>query len=197
MSRLRRFLHIERSRAERPEGDRDAAPETADRFAGVERPARRQAPSAGSGAELGRFGPEPPPEIELVETAAGERPFTRCARCGMDHHVFATECTQCGASLDTAAQRDFNERLWARRQEEVARDERAEAERRAMQARAEAELAAARRAMGEEIAREVGRRERLRLDTEARRDGLGGARAAPLGQLLVRLWDLLARLGRR
>ncbi len=103
VSRLRRFLHIERSRTERPEADAEPAAATAGRFGTVERPgARPQAPRS-SGAELDRFGPEPDPAIELVETAAGEQPFTRCVRCGMDHGVFATECSGCGASLDTAA----------------------------------------------------------------------------------------------
>jgi hypothetical protein len=152
VSRLRRFLHIERSRAERPPEPADHAAETAGRFATVERPAAAAGPPPGSGADLGRFGPEPPPRIELVETAAGERPFTRCMRCGMDHGVFATECAGCGASLDTGPQREFNERLWARRQEEAAREA--------------AELASARRSMGAELAREVGRRERRRLELE-------------------------------
>ena len=36
--------------------------------------------------------------------------------------VFATECSDCGARLDTEAQRELNERLWAERQAEAARD---------------------------------------------------------------------------
>jgi hypothetical protein len=194
--RLRRFLHLERPRAERPDGpgdDADATPGTAERFEGVERPggAGPAAPRS-SGQDLGRFGPEPEPSIELVEADAAERPFTRCMRCGMDHNVFATACTGCGASLDTEEQRAFNERLWAKRREDAAREAATAAERRALQARAEAELAASRRAMGEELAREVGRRERARLGT----DGLGGGwtddadgyGGPPLG------WRLLSRL---
>ncbi len=169
MSRLRRFLRIERPRADRAD-EAGASPETAERFEGVERPGRGPGAPRASGADLGRFGPDPEPRIELVQADAAERPFTRCMRCGMDHNVFATECSGCGASLDTEAQRDFNERLWARRQEEAAQEARAEAERRAMAARSEAELAVARRAMGEELAREVGDAERFRLG----REGLGG-----------------------
>lgn len=162
MSRLRRFLRIERPRSERPD-DADQSPETAERFGAVERPGPVPAPPRSSGAGLGRFGPEPEPTIELVAADASERPFTRCMRCGMDHNVFATECSGCGASLDTEPQRAFNERLWAKRQEESAREAEADAERRELAARAEAELAASRRAMGEELAREVGRAERRRL----------------------------------
>jgi hypothetical protein len=176
VSRLRRFLHLERPRAA---AEADATPDssaaTAERFEGVERPGARPAAPTSSGAQLDRFGPEPEPTIELVEAGGGAQPFTRCMRCGMDHGVFATQCTGCGASLDTAEQRAFNERLWARRQEEAAREARASAERREHEARAQEELARARRAMGEELAREVGRRERARLDEEEWRLGGGGA----------------------
>src|SRR5512141_1105894 len=149
MSSLRRFLRIERPRAERPE-DVDPSPDTAERFGDIERPGPTPGAPRSSGAAMDRFGPDPEPRIELLETDASDRPFTRCMRCGMDHNVFATECSGCGASLDTEPQREFNERLWAQRQEEEARDARGEAERRAIAARAEAELSAARRAMGEE-----------------------------------------------
>ncbi len=186
MSRLRRFLRIERPRSERPD-DLDPSPETAERFGGVERPGPRPGAPRSSGADLGRFGPDPEPRIELLETDASDRPFTRCMRCGMDHNVFATECAGCGASLDTEPQREFNERLWAQRQEEEARDARGEAERRAIAARAEAELSAARRAMGEELAREVGRRERRRLGMDEDRGGVDdGGDGAPLGWKLLR-----------
>jgi hypothetical protein len=189
MSRLRRFLHIERARTKPP----GAAPP--------------------SGADLDRFGPEPPPTIELLETASGERPFTRCMRCGMDHGVFATapqgapseergfaagaglECTGCGASLDTEAQRDFNERLWARRQDEAAREAAASEVLRAARAEADAEVVRARRALGETLAREVGERERRRLDAELGGGGRPGSLRA--GDLLRRIWRTLTRRVRR
>ena len=191
MSRLRRFLHLERPRAAGGEA-RDAPTSAAGRFEGVLRPGRHpRAPSA-SGAELGRFGPDPDPRIELVEADAAARPFTRCMRCGMDHGVFATECEGCGASLDTEAQRAFNEQLWARRREEAAREEAANAGRRALAARAESSLSASRRAMAEELAREVGRRERARLATE----GLGGGWGLPgEGKIERTLRRLLRLLG--
>src|SRR5512146_1022917 len=164
MSRLRRFLRIERPRSERPD-DAPPSPETADRFGDIERSGRTPGAPRSSGADLGRFGPDPEPRIELLETGAADRPFTRCMRCGRAHNVFATECSGCGASLDTEPQRDFNERLWAKRQE--------------------AELAASRRAMGEELAREVGRLERRRLGMEEPGGwgglGGGGDDGAPLG----------------
>lgn len=204
MSRLRRFLHLERPRSDRADGagDAETSPATAERFEGVERPGPRPGAPSSSGAGLDRFGPEAPPSIELVEADAGERPFTRCMRCGMDHGVFATECSGCNASLDTAAQREFNEKLWARRQEEASREAAAAAERRELEVRAAAELARARRAMGEEIAREVGERERWRLGSEGGRSGsggswgLGGFDGVPFGlKLLRRLPDWRWQLG--
>jgi hypothetical protein len=190
MSRLRRFLHIERSRGA-PAASPERAPDAAGRFGNVERPKAQPAAPAPSGAGLDRFGPEPPPRIELVEADASERPFTRCMRCGMDHGVFATACTGCGASLDTEAQREFNERLWARRQEEAAREERALAERAAARQGEAAELAAARRAMGEALAREVGERERRRLGIEGWGDRSADVGAAPL---LAGVWYALTGL---
>jgi hypothetical protein len=113
-------------------------------------------------------------------------------RCGMDHGVFATECSGCGASLDTAAQRAFDEQLWARRREEAAREEAAGAERRALAARADSSLSASRRAMAEELAREVDRRERARLSKE----GLGGGWGLPgEGKVERTLRRLLRLLG--
>jgi hypothetical protein len=189
VSRLRRFLNIERSRAARPGDGPEPSAATAERIEGVERPGRDPGRSAHSGAELDRFAPPPPPPIELVETEAGERPFTRCMRCGMDHGVFATECTGCGASLDTEPQRAFNEALWARRQQEAAREAAAEAERRAL-AGDGAGLSSGTRALGEAIAREVGEAERRRLDAEL---GLGGEALAAMRRMFGRLIDRLTR----
>jgi hypothetical protein len=172
--RLRRFLHLERPRVARDGAAPEAPPSpgAAERFAQVERPGMK-APAAGrpTGARLERFGPEPEPSIELVDTESDARPFTRCMRCGMDHGVFATECTHCGASLDTEAQRAFNERLWAERREQAAREARALAERRVLEDRAAEEDCRAARARAEALAREVGDAERRRLDREAWREG--------------------------
>lgn len=164
MSRLRRFLHIERSRAEAP--DADSSPDTARRIGGVERPGAAPGAPARSGAGLDRFSPPPPPALELAGKEAGERPFTRCPRCGMDHHLAAVECSQCGARLDAPECRAFNDALWAERLAQAARDAEADAARRAARAEAEAQAARDRRAAAETLAREVGEAERRRLDLE-------------------------------
>jgi hypothetical protein len=190
VSRLRRFLHLERPRAGGGEG-RDTGAPAAGRFEGVLRPGPRPGAPSASGAELGRFGPDPDPRIELLEADAAARPFTRCMRCGTDHGVFATACSSCNASLDTAAQREFNERLWARRREEAAREEAAAAERRALATRAGASLSASSRAMAEELAREVGRRERSRLGAERLGGGWGLPGEGKVERALRRLLRLL------
>ena len=206
MSRFDRFDHLERRRVAR---DDPAAPPSssprADRFEAVERPAT--APGAtpaprltpATGARLERFGPEPDPVLELADVD-GQQPFTRCAHCATDSHAFATACSGCGARLDTEDQRAFNERLWASRQAEAAREEAASAARRALQARDDVDEARARRALAEEMAREVGERERRRLDADrggwsgdwgdglGRRGGWSGAYdPTPLGLRLLRL----------
>jgi hypothetical protein len=176
VSRLRRFLHIERSRADRPEAAGAAHPgAAAARFGTFERPSGAPAGPAATGGGLGRFEAEPPASLEIARVGPGERPFTRCMRCGMDHHRLATECEGCGERLDTGPQREFNEGLWAARRQEAARDARAAEERRAL-APAEAADASRERGAMEELAREVGRRERLRLDTELGGGGWDAAR---------------------
>jgi hypothetical protein len=206
---LRRFLHLERPRPARGAEPADAPSPTAGRFDGVEQPAHGPRPAQRTGAQLDRFGPEPEPGIELAETAAGARPFTRCLRCGMDHNVFATSCTGCAASLDTPEQHAFNERLWAGRQVEAAREAATAKERQALRDSAGTEEARARRELGETLAREVGDRERARLDREE--PGFGGWGAgsgggggkhdrSPIGMRILRLipdprWRLAAGIG--
>jgi hypothetical protein len=202
--RLRRFLHLERPRpadAGKGEGEGDLPSPGGGRFEGVERPRGDVSAPVGApphtGAQLDRFGPEPEPPIELVDTER-TRPFTRCMRCGADSNFAATECAACGASLDAPEQREWSERFWAERQAEAERETRAEAERRELAARAEADEARARRAVAEELARQVGELERRRLEADEGGGGLGlGRDARPLGLRLLRLipdarWRLAA-----
>jgi hypothetical protein len=167
------------------ERSREPPGTTEERISGVENPADAgSAPRTRTGARLERFGPEPEPRLELVEEE-GRRPFIRCRRCGMDSNVFATECQGCGVSLDTPEQHEFDERFWTARQAEAEKVAREATERRKLQARAEAEDARARRAMGEAIAREAGESERRRLDAWM---GAGGSSGewSPLGLRLMR-----------
>lgn len=171
-SRLRRFLHLERPRD--GAGAPDPAPGASDRaarFGAVQRPDPGPAPAdvPATGARLERFGAEPEPALQLLDR--GDRlPFTRCLRCGMDSHALAVECPGCGAALDTPEQRAGDERLRVERARQAEEEAREAAARREALAREEAGEAASRRALGEALAREVGDRERWRLEAE----GLGG-----------------------
>ncbi|ACL63671.1 conserved hypothetical protein [Anaeromyxobacter dehalogenans 2CP-1] len=169
-SRLRRFLHLERPRDGAPAPD--PAPGTADRaarFGAVQRPGVAPAETPATGARLERFGAEPEPALQLLDP--GDRlPFTRCLRCGMDGHALAVECAGCGAALDTPEQRAADERLRVERARQAEVEARAAAARREALAREEAGEAGSRRALAEALAREVGERERRRLEAE----GLGG-----------------------
>jgi hypothetical protein len=187
--RFRRFLHLERARAPGPPAPPGAAPPARDaeagRFDAVEERAAPGAARPATGADVERFerfAPAPGAQaaLELEARASGARPFTRCERCEVDHAVHAEVCSRCGGRLDTPAQQAFNERLWAARRAEAAREEAAAAALRAEQARAQEEEARARRALAEQLAREVGDRERRRLG------GAGAGGDAALGVLLLR-----------
>jgi hypothetical protein len=129
--RLTRFLNLEQPR--RPG---DAPPHevaTKERFTGVGEP---------SGIALSHD--------------VGEQPFLRCPRCEADNTRYAERCFNCQADLRGEEVRAWNEQLWARRQEEVARE--------VVTAReSEEELRRQNRMLGEALAREVGQRERARL----------------------------------
>jgi hypothetical protein len=109
-----------------------------------------------------RFRPAAERPLEIAEDRPGAQPFTRCFTCETDNSVHATHCSHCGVELDTPAQRAWNERFWARRQAE------AEAERREVEGiqKAREEQAAEQARMKREVALEMARRERDRLDAE-------------------------------
>jgi hypothetical protein len=198
--RLNRFLHLERARPEAPGAEVPEPAGVSERIAGVEQP-RPDAPAPAApptGASLPRFGAEREPSLELADTDA-RRPFTRCARCGMDNNAFQPVCQGCGASLATAEQRAFDARFWAERDAQDAAETRAEAALQEGRERAGAADAAARQAMGEAIAREVGEAERRRLDGALGGPGAwgpGGYDPSPLGlRILRRLPDARWQLG--
>jgi hypothetical protein len=178
--RRRRFSQIERPRgaAEPP----DAAPGTGTRFGALEEPAPPApeaappppAPSADplgepSGAPVARghtdrFRPAAERPLEVDDRAEASQPFVRCARCETDSSRYAARCSTCGEPLDTDEQRAFNARLWAERRAIADAEAGARAEREASLEQARQEEAVARRALAEDLAREVGQRERRRLD---------------------------------
>jgi hypothetical protein len=205
--RLRRFERLERPRREGPDGDE--RPSAAERIEGVEGEREREraggpAPAVPASSRE-RFAPPRERTPDVQEPAGEEQPFIRCRRCEMDNSRFARRCANCGEDLATEEQRAFNARLWEERRRERDELDRENAERRAAQAQAEAEAARDRRQAAEEMARQVGERERERLSA----GGLGGgwgqgqepygapSDPAPVGVRLLRLipsplWRLAA-----
>jgi len=176
--RISRFLHIEKPRER---GDEAAPVATQGRF-GPEAPA-----PAAPEPPAPEPQPEPPrrdlrPDIPSLPVAeqepAGAQPFQRCAACEADSSRFAQRCRNCGALFDTPEQRAFNERLWAQRREEAAETDAELARLEGLRADEEARRKE-QRAMGEQLALEVGQRERARLhwmpdpEEEGRRESTG------------------------
>lgn len=109
-----RFLHLERSRGERPKPEEPSRLQSGHRFEGMAE--RGEAPQSAVVPEthLERFRGEAP--LALADASRGEERFPRCARCESENGRFAQECGVCGADLNTPQQREYNERLWQSRQ---------------------------------------------------------------------------------
>jgi hypothetical protein len=117
-SKFSRFLHLERSRAERPASEEPSQLQNGNRFSAVAGP--QAAPQATSvpEAHLERFRGEAP--LALADPAQKAEHFPRCGSCEADNSAFARECSQCGADLTTPQQRAYNEQLQQTRQQEAA-----------------------------------------------------------------------------
>lgn len=94
-----------------------------------------------------------------LEPDFGEQPFLRCPRCEADNSRYAERCTNCRTPLTSEDVRAWNERLWAERKAQKAKDEAALLQTRA----ASPDLLEQNRRLGEALAREVGERERSRM----------------------------------
>jgi hypothetical protein len=147
-----RFLKLERPR--QAGGNVPEPLPDEERFESIGEPVARRDPTATPGVpstSTDRFRPPPERPLETAEHREGVQPFTRCASCQVDNTVYAATCQNCGVALDTQAQRDFNERLWASRKAE------AEAEQRAT---------AAQDRQRRELAEEMARQEKDRIDEQ-------------------------------
>lgn len=183
--RFKRFLHLERPRKPGADAPRDQGPSTGGRFGSLEERKPPAAAATVSEGHLDRFRPAAERPLEVVQAAAGELPFTRCAGCQMDHNRAATFCANCGADLRTEEQRAFNARLAEERRAQGAVEAAQVAELERARQDAELDAAKAKRAMAETLAREVGNAERRRLDAE----GLGDFGAPPRGGWGSGGWD--------
>jgi hypothetical protein len=155
-----RFLKLERPRPDGEESDPLPDERRFERLGEAPGGPGGAAPVPSSSTD--RFRPPPPRPLETAEGAADAQPFTRCAGCETDNTRYAETCQSCGARLDTPAQRAFNEKLWAARQAEATAERRALAERESARQGQAAEEARMRR----EVAEEMARRERDRVDAE-------------------------------
>jgi hypothetical protein len=171
--RRRRFSQIERPRAPGAEPP-DASPGTDARFGALEEaapagPGAGDPPADAQGAPVARghtdrFRPAAERPLEVDDLAEASQPFVRCCRCETDSSRFAARCTTCGEPLDGDEQRAFNQRLWAERRAQAEVEAQAASAHQAALDQALLEEAAARRALAEDMAREVGAQERRRLD---------------------------------
>lgn len=120
MSKLSRFLHLERARGERPQHGDGASPlRDKGRFESPQE--RRDAPqeAAVPEAHLERFKGEAP--LALADVPEEARRFPRCALCESENGRFAKACAVCGADLGTPEQLEYNERLWQQRRQGLSR----------------------------------------------------------------------------
>jgi len=179
--RRSRFERLERPRRDGPDGDE--RPATGERFsdlggggAGRESPAPR---APGSTGDRFREPEARPPEVDTA--GQEEQPFIRCRRCETDNSRYGRACTTCGQDLHGPEQRAFNQALWDERRRQREEEERQSAARRAAEAKDAEATARAQRAAAEALAREVGNRERNRLESDGWASGGGGGWGDPWG----------------
>jgi hypothetical protein len=115
-SRFSRFLHLERSRGEKPGSDGQVRLRDGGRFESVAGPGEAPPTVAVPEAHVERFKRHGETPLALdAETAEAQR-FPRCMRCETDNGRFATTCVGCGADLGTPEQRAYTEQLWRDRE---------------------------------------------------------------------------------
>jgi hypothetical protein len=150
MSRLSRFLHLEKERRDAPA---PAGAATRERFGAAPPPVSEPAPPPPDPvAAVAEPAPAPPvmtstpsrplgPALETLALAENDGAYVtiRCANCEADNGPYNRRCVNCNTPLDTPVQQVFNER-WARqRAEEKAREDEEIARLAAERARADEE----------------------------------------------------------
>jgi hypothetical protein len=113
-SKFSRFLHLERSRGERPKAEEPSRLQSGQRFEALVEKGEAPQSAVVPETHLERFRGEAP--LALADAPREAERFPRCARCESENGRFAKECTVCGADLTTPQQREYNERLWQTRQ---------------------------------------------------------------------------------
>jgi hypothetical protein len=141
-SKFSRFLHLERSRGERPKPEEPTRLQSGGRFEALAQ--RGEAPQGAEvpEAHLERFRGQAPLALEPASQEAEH--FPRCGSCESENGRFAQACEMCGADLTTPQQREYNERLRQARQAQELEREQARAESRRQQEAQQKEEYAAR-----------------------------------------------------
>jgi hypothetical protein len=120
-NKFSRFLHLERSRGEKPSADGQVRLQDGGRFESVAGPSA-DAPDSVSvpEAHVERFKLHGQTPLALDEGPAGGQSFPRCVRCEAENGRFARECTTCGADLQSPEQLAYDaERSRTREQAEA------------------------------------------------------------------------------
>jgi hypothetical protein len=120
-SRLSRFLHLERSRAERPRVEEPSRLQNGGRFEAVAGPVEPPATVTVPEAHLERFKRHGETPLALEEGPADARSFQRCFRCEAENGRFVQACGVCGADLGSPEQREYSEERWRAQAEQEAR----------------------------------------------------------------------------
>jgi hypothetical protein len=127
-SRFSRFLHLERSRGERPKPEEPSRLQSSGRFEEMAQRAEGLDSTVVPEAHVERFKRHGETPLVLAEKPAEGQLFPRCARCGSDNGRYAQQCTGCGADLTTPEQRAYTEQHWQERQARESEAQRALAE---------------------------------------------------------------------
>jgi hypothetical protein len=120
-NKFSRFLHLERSRGEKPQPDGQVRLQDGGRFEsvagpGTDVPASVSVPEA----HVERFKLHGQTPLALDAEPAPGQHFPRCVRCEAENGRFARECTTCGADLQSPEQLAYDaERARAREQAEA------------------------------------------------------------------------------
>lgn len=108
-NKFSRFMHLERSRGEKPGNDGQVPLRDGGRFESVAGPSG-EAPASVSvpEAHVERFKLHGQTPLALDAPEQGQH-FPRCVRCEAENGRFARECTTCGADLQSPEQLAYNE----------------------------------------------------------------------------------------
>jgi hypothetical protein len=111
-SRFSRFMHLERSRGEKPGAEEQVRLRDGGRFESVAGPGEKPSSVAVPEAHIERFKRHGETPLALdAETPETQR-FHRCARCETENGRFATTCGGCGVDLGTPEQLAYTEQRW-------------------------------------------------------------------------------------